>query len=416
MIHLCAAITIWWLTILTLQTPALRDNKISGHSNIIALFTTLIFVSHPIQTQAVTYIIQRATSLATLFYVLSLAFYVKFRLLQCEENKSRIRFSYYALSFLALILAMFSKEMTITLPFVILLYELCFFKDKRIEWKPVIPFFVTLLIIPITMAATKSVDFHQMRLVRETGLGALPSNYLLTQFRVIVTYIRLLFIPVNQNLDYDYSVSKTLFDLPTLFSLSLLAIILIAAVKIFRRYRLISFGIFFFFLTLLPESSIIPIQDIIFEHRLYLPMAGFAVFVVSAIYYIFENRGIKPVIAMLSIAVISYSILAYNRNLVWTDRFILWNDTVLKSPNKARPFNNRGNAYEDKGNIEQALSDYNIAIELDPKYPKAYNNRGNAYSRKGNFDQALSDYNKAIEIDPKRPKAYNNRGNAYLRK
>ncbi|MFH0732310.1 MAG: tetratricopeptide repeat protein, partial [Candidatus Omnitrophota bacterium] len=145
-------------------------------------------------------------------------------------------------------------------------------------------------------------------------------------------------------------------------------------------------------------------------------MAGFAVFLVSAIYCIFENKGIKPVIAILSIAVIFYSILTYNRNFIWKDEFTLWNDTVLKSPNKARPFNNRGNAYENKGNIDQALSDYNIAIEIDPKYPKAYNNRGNAYSRKGNFDQALSDYNKAIEIDPKRPKAYNNRGNAYLRK
>ena len=100
LIHLCTAIMVWWLTILTLQTPALKDKRISGRSGIIAFITAFIFVSHPIQTQGVTYIIQRASSLATLFYISSLAFYVKSRLLRHEEDRSRIRFSYYALSFI----------------------------------------------------------------------------------------------------------------------------------------------------------------------------------------------------------------------------------------------------------------------------------------------------------------------------
>ncbi|MFH0732308.1 MAG: hypothetical protein V2A72_05245 [Candidatus Omnitrophota bacterium] len=202
-IHLSSAITIWWLAAIILQTPALRDNKISAHSDTIALFTGLIFVSHPIQTQAVTYIIQRTASLAALLYILSLAFYIKSRLSQYEKDKSRIRFFYYALSFIALVTAMFSKEMTITLPLMILLSELFFFRGRVTDWKPVIPFFAALLIIPVTMAATKSVDFHKMRLMREPGPGILPLNYLLTQFRVIVTYIKLLLVPVNQNLDYD---------------------------------------------------------------------------------------------------------------------------------------------------------------------------------------------------------------------
>ena len=415
LVHLCAAIMVWWLIILTLQTPPLRDKKISNHSDIIAFFTALIFVSHPIQTQAVTYIIQRAASLATLFYVSSLAFYVKSRLVQHEGNKAT-GIPYYILSFIALILAMFSKEMTITLPFMILMYELCFFREEGIDWKHTIPFFITLLIIPVTMAVTKSVNFGEMRLVRETSPGILPSDYLLTQSRVIVTYIRLLFVPVNQNLDYDYSISKTLFDIPTLSSLIILAIILIAALRIFRKYKLISFGIFWFFLTLLPESSIIPIQDVIYEHRLYLPMVGYAVFLVSAVYYIFENKGTKPVIAILSIAAVSYSILTYNRNFVWKDEFTLWNDTVRKSPNKARPLYNRGNAYIDKGNINQAISDYNKAIELNPKNADAYNNRGNAYLKKSDFDRAISNYDKTIELNPKYVAAYYNRGNAYIDK
>ncbi|MBU0606132.1 MAG: tetratricopeptide repeat protein [Candidatus Omnitrophica bacterium] len=416
LVHLSAAIMVWWLVILTLQTPALRDKKIAGHSCLIAFFTALIFVSHPVQTQGVTYIIQRAASLAALFYISALAFYVKSRLLQHEEGRSHSRLFFYALSFIALILAMFSKEMTITLPLMILLYEVCFFREEGIDWKRVIPFLMTLIIIPITMVATKSVNFGEMRLSAQEGPGISPFNYLITQFRVIVTYLRLLLVPVNQNLDYDYSVSKTLFDIPTLSSLILLAVILIIAVRMFRKYRLISFGIFFFLLTLIPESSVIPIKDVIFEHRLYLPMVGYAIFLVSAAYYIFENKGIKPAIIILSIAGISYSMLTYSRNFIWKNEFTLWDDAVRKSPNKARPLNNRGKVYQDKGDIDQALSDYNKAIELNSEYADAYNNRGNAYTQKDNFDQALSDYNKAIELNPKYVDAYSNRGNAYTQK
>jgi len=409
-IHLLASIMVWWLVILTLRTPSLKDEAISGHSGIIALFAGLVFVSHPIQTQGVTYIIQRAASLAALFYISSLAFYVKARL-------SRQSY-YYILSFITLVLAMFTKEMTITLPLMILLYEFVFFKKEGedVDWKRLMPFLATILIIPITMAITKCVNFGQMRLLTQESPGILPWDYLLTQFRVIVTYIRLLFIPINQNLDYDYSISRTLFDIPTLSSLILLAVILITAVKILPRYRLISFGVFWFLLALLPESSIIPIKDVIFEHRLYLPMAGYAIFLVSAVYYIFEKKGIKPVIIILSIAAISYSILTYNRNFVWKDEFTLWNDTIHKSPNKARPYNNQGKAYQDKGSLDQAISGYNKAIEINPKFVDAYYNRGNAYRDKGSLDQAISNYNKAIEIDPKYAKAYNNRGNAYLNK
>ena len=116
-------------------------------------------------------------------------------------------------------MAMFTKEMTITLPFTILLYEYCFLKTKqRINWRRLLPFFLTLLIIPLTMFLTKSVDFVGMRRALEPTPGISPWHYLLTQFRVIVTYIRLLFIPIHQNLDYDYPVFKNIFEFPVLIS------------------------------------------------------------------------------------------------------------------------------------------------------------------------------------------------------
>ena len=134
------------------------------------------------------------------------------------------------------------------------------------------------------MFLTKSVDFIGMRRALDATPGISPWHYLLTQFRVMVTYIRLLFIPIHQNLDYDYPIAKSLLELPILASLIFLGSILTIAVRVFSKYRLISFGIFWFFLTLLPESSIIPIKDVIYEHRLYLPMVGFSIFF-SGVYY-----------------------------------------------------------------------------------------------------------------------------------
>lgn len=406
LVHLLSAIMVWWLVLLTLRAPAFKGNKMADYSHIIAFFAGLLFVSHPIQTEGVTYIIQRAASLAALFYVSSIAFYARSRL-------SKDNLPYYILSLMALVLAMFSKEMTITLPLMIILYEFCFFREKGSSWKRLAPFIVGLLIIPITMVVTKSVDFGQMHLVREPGPGISPLNYLLTQFRVISTYIRLLLIPVNQNLDYNYSISRTLLNIPVLLSLILLTVILVTAVKMRYKYKLVSFGIFWFFLALLPESSLIPIQDVIFEHRLYLPMVGYVMFLVGAIYYMFENKSLKPVIIILSVAVISYSMLTYNRNLVWRDKLTLWNDVIHKSPNKARPYYNRGFAYYQQGNLAQAMPDFNKAIKINPNYGEVYNIRGASYRAQGNLTQAISDYNIAIGIDPNFAEAYYNRGNVH---
>jgi Flp pilus assembly protein TadD len=405
---------VWWFIFLTFSTPAMFGKKITKHANLIAFFGGLVFMVHPVQTQAVTYISQRAASLATLFYLVCLSLYVKSRLLQQQGEAPAASSIFYYWSLMISVMAMFTKEIAMTLPLMVLLYEYCFLRTKeKFNWKYPAPFLATILIIPLTMFLTKFVDFAGMRNALEPLPDVSPWQYLLTQFRVVVTYIRLLFIPINQNLDYDYPIAKHLLDLPTLASLILLVLILIIAIRAFSKYRLISFGIFWFFLTLLPESSIIPIRDVIFEHRLYLPMVGFSFFLVSVIYYIFENRSFKLMVMALIIITSCYTVLAYERNLIWKDDLTLWNDTMHKSPNKVRPIGNRGLAYFQQGNFTQAISDFTKAIEIDPNYAKTYNNRGAVYGRQGKLPQAISDYTKAIEIDPNYADAYNNRGAIY---
>jgi len=315
---------------------------------------------------------------------------------------------------MAAIMAMFSKEMSISLPIMICVYEFCFFENKRkTNFRYLIAFMGIIAIIPITMFITKSVDFGETRRAAEGPVGISMWHYLLTQFRVLVTYIRLVFMPINQTLDYDYPVIKSIFQITVILSFSFLILILLTAFRLARKYRLISFGIFWFFITLLPESSIIPIKDVIFEHRLYLPMAGFSIFMVSGLYHLFQQKRIKLTVTILSILVFCYSFMAHEKNKVWIDEFTLWTDAIHKSPNKARPYNNQGLAYYNKGEFDQALSDYNKAIEIDPELAEAHNNIGLLYQAKGEFDQAIHYFSKAIEIDPYYANAYNNRGVAY---
>ena len=417
-VHIGSAILAWWLTLLTFRTPAMKNEKIAAHADIIALFIGLIFVAHPVQTQGVTYVIQRAASLATFFYLASLTLYIKSRLSEDEAHGRSLWKIYYAASIATAVIAMFTKEIAITLPFMALLYELCFLKGERgVNWRRLTPFLLTVLVIPLTAILTKSVNLSDMTLSSlEDRVFISPGQYLFTQFRVMVTYIRLLFIPLNQNVDYNYPLLTSFAEPASFLSLIFLIAILVAAIKIFPRYKLISFGVFWFFLTLLPESSIKPIRDLIFEHRLYLPMVGYGFFLVGMIYYIFGDKHPRKIAITLVIIVACYSVLTYNRNFVWKDKFSLWDDAVRKSPGKGRPYNDRGNAYVDKGDLDRAISDFNRSIELDPYDVKAYNNRGNAYEKKGDLDRAIADYNKAIEIKSNIPDIYNNRGSAYKAK
>ncbi len=307
---------------------------------------------------------------------------------------------------------MFTKENAITLPFMILLYEFCFFKIKKeLNWKPLVPFLFIFLIIPLTWFFSEG-ERVQARLSFATHhISSL--QYLLTEFRVIFTYIRLAFLPLNQNLDYDYSLSKSIFELPALFSFIGLIAVLYFARQMFAKYRLISFSILWFFLTLFPESSFFPFGDVIFEHRLYLSLAGYGLFLVSGTYYILGKKSFPAMVIFLGMVIACNSILTYQRNTVWKDEFTLWNDTVQKSPNKARPYNNRGSVYSEEDDLVQAMLDCSKAITLNPNYAEAYYNRGLIYDKQGNFTQALSDYNKAIELNPSYPEAYNNRGVTY---
>jgi tetratricopeptide (TPR) repeat protein len=418
-IHVVNAVLVWWLVLLTMATPVMRAQPISKHKGAMALFTALLFVSHPLATQSVTYIVQRLTSLATLFYLLSLAFYVKGRL--GEGNKGAPDYFYYAGSILCAVLGMLTKEIVFTLPFAIILYEFSFIKTDtwKIDLKDrgiqipiiVLGIFVVLFFLNFSFGIFNPIP---PLLYQGYDYPITSWEYLLTQFSVILTYIRLFIVPINQNMDYDYPVSHSLFEWHTIFGLVSLVGVLVLGILLFRRYRLIAFGIFWFFLTLSVESSIIPIsQNVIFEHRTYLPGLGFFLVLTGVVFYFLWNRYRQVGWAVLILMILTNTVFTYERNKVWANEYTFWADCLRKSPNKPRPLCNYGKALADAGHALEALTYFDKAIKVNPRYYAAYCNRGVAYNVLGNYKKAIADFDRAIEIDPTFAAAYYNRGVAY---
>ncbi|TAL23280.1 MAG: tetratricopeptide repeat protein [Nitrospirae bacterium] len=455
-IHIFNAILVYWLVVFTCKTPYFKVSVISvseqtqktdtvhyspihpfssasGGQAYLPLFIALIFVSHPIQTQAVTYIVQRFTSLAAFFYLLSLVTYIKSRL----SIPHATRYTLYAVSLFSAILAMKTKEIAFTLPFVILLYEFSFVSkppSKIAELKKLLPLagiLLTLLIIPLSLIGLDKPLGDAIGELRETSQESeeIPRwSYLITQFRVIVTYLRLFFIPANQNLDYDYPLYHSLFN-PQVF-LSFLFLLIILALGIYLLYakrhtlsasRFLSFGIFWFFITLSVESSIIPIRDVIFEHRLYLPVIGIIIVFVSAAFYILQamiqnpKRSLAACCLLLATAVIVLSIAAYQRNAVWHDEIKLWEDAARKSSGKVRTHFNLGAVYYKQGLLNEAVLEYKTALRLDPRYSALlHNNLGNAYYSQGRAYEAIQAYKDALRLNPGLAEPHYNIGNIYM--
>jgi tetratricopeptide (TPR) repeat protein len=420
-IHILNAVLVYFLVVLTFRTPFISDAPLRKHDRHIARFSALLFISHPVQTQAVTYIAQRFASLATMFYLLSLVAYIKSRL----SLKKAACISLYLLSLASAVLAMKTKQTAFTLPLIIALYELFFFTG-RIKRRLIylVPILFTMLMIPMTLI---NVDRPFQEIIgdasEKTAITSMPRlDYLLTESRVIVTYLRLLMLPVKQNLDYDYPLYNSFFDpqvfLSLLFLLTVFGLGIYFMVRSSRDHvlRLVAFGIFWFFLALSVESSIIPLH-VIYEHRVYLPSVGaFSAISTVAILLIEVLDGKltrKVAISFLVFATLVFSAATYARNTVWKSDKSIWKDVVKKSPGKVRGYLNLGNAYKSRKLIDEAIEYFQTATKLDPDEAKAHNNLGNAYREKGLTDKAIEHLHMALRLDPDLQHAYNNLGIIY---
>ncbi len=221
-------------------------------------------------------------------------------------------------------------------------------------------------------------------------------------------------LPINQNLDYDFHLSTSIFEPMTILCLCFILALLSLAIYLFNRNRIISFSIFWFFLTLGVESSIIPISDLIYEHRTYLPSFGFFTILSMVIFTLFWDKNKNIALIIITLIIGLYSLMTYKRNKVWKDNLSLWNDAVSKSTNKAKTYFSRGLIYDKQKNYDMALLDYSRAIKLKSCYYDALNNRGIIYGNENKNDLAYQDFTTAITLKPDFINAYNNRGSVLM--
>ncbi|MEA3437773.1 MAG: hypothetical protein U9R43_14985, partial [Thermodesulfobacteriota bacterium] len=314
-----------------------------------------------------------------------------------------LQFILFSAALISSMLAFMSKENSFTLPAAILLVELLFISPcfagkiiKSIKWQYwLILFIIILMLLPLGENYWNSILNGYN--IRHFTLA----ERLLTQFRIVVIYISLLLLPLPQrlNLDHDIPLSTSLLSPPTtLVCLFLLTLLLITGIQTKKTNPFIAFGVLWFFLNLIIESSMVPLE-LIFEHRLYLPSIGFFITVISAIDTVLfhvtsnEKQTYRNIFLLVIICVSCIlSILTTMRNHVWRDPVSLWGDCAKKSPNKARPMISYGTALIESGSYDEALAALDKGIALGEKYREEYivavANITSIHFIKGEFEEA----------------------------
>jgi len=451
-----------------------------------SFLVSLLFLIHPLQTEAVTYIAGRGDPLSVFFIFLSLFLFIK----ACERPLKK----WYFLSLFCFVLALLSKETAMVTPFLIVLLLLSFQEkffspniinsSKKERLKEVIflsvnrliPFFVVLVIF-ISLRLT-ILNFHNI-----LNFWPTPNIYtenisvrIFTFFRILLTYLGLNFLPLNLHMERNVPLETSFFSFPVFSGFLVFLAMIFFAIRSFLKYlpsfssslergnvglktirrqnclvpRLgggilprtertlpleqservekatsrapfYFFGIGWFLICLAPYSNIfIPINAIIYEHWMYLPLIGIFICAVHFFENILKENGdtFKKILILLLIFYLTFfSLKTILRNREWRDPIVFYNQ-ILENSRSHRVYNNLGNAYSDIGEYKKAEEMYLEAINFDPSFPQpeAYNNLGLAFYRQGQYDKAIPYFEKALKVKSNFIPSIINLADAYFRK
>ena len=414
LVHVFTAILVYCFIFLSYETPVLRKNRPSGSGQRIAFWAAMVFLCHPVQTQAVAYITQRASSMAALFYIATLVLYILYRL-------KRRRLFLPALAGTA-VLGLLSKQVMITIPLTIFVYDVFFLREHKARPVRLIKAFclslgVLFLLVMFTRMEPPESSYQYQGLV---SWARYDVKYVWTEMNVLRTYLRLFVLPVSQNLDYDYPIATGFFEPATFSSFLLLSALVVMAFRFFKTAREVSFCVYWFFVTTSIEalSVIFGNRGVIYEHWLYLPMAGFSWFLSYALYAGVNNPLLYRRIMLAIILVLS--VLTFHRNRVWEKEIYLWQDVLKKSPSNPGGYFAMGELCHRRGNTAAAEEYYRKAVALyhankqpfDPtakvQLSRIYNNLGLLYQERSDPEPAAVFFTKAININPNHASPYHN--------
>ncbi len=404
-VHLVNAMLVFALTLLTLRLPV-HGGRYDSRAPVLAAVVAMVFVAHPLQTMAVSYIVQRAESVSAMFYLLAVLLFAAGQSGRIALRGAALGAGLLVLGFLGIL----SKETVASLPAALLLYYVCFLRDGQersgVDWR-----LALLLVVPLLYGVYLARHFllpgfgdedgqSSWMYIPSAGLGiegVTPGRYLITQFGVILWYLRLLVLPIGLTFDYGWPFADSLWSFEVLAPLAVLLAMIAVAVATYSSYRWVAFAVGWLFITLAPSSSIIPIKDAAFEYRMYLPMLGFVTLAVVGVSDLAQRLSTGSAagrsaqrlalgVGLLWVSGLVAATIARNQTL--QDPMALAVDSVQKAPDHWRNQFGLGAALLEAGNKAEAVAPFERAIALNPEQSTARIMLADLYSREGRLEEA----------------------------
>ncbi len=401
LIHLASAMVLY--TILK-STPKLssreggsfQDRSQPLLSTQIAFAVALLWAIHPIQTQAITYIIQRGESLMGMWYL-----FVIYCVLRCHLSGNWAAWKIIAVACCAA--GMFTKETMVTAPFAALMYDAVFLSGTwrgalRRRWPMYVGMSLTWGILAY-LGLFHDILYGSKKHGVDLGFQVetmTPWTYLLTQPEVILHYLRLCVWPYPQCFDYGWQPVKSWMDaaVPGMIVLAMLGV---TALGLIKRPKLGFLGAWVFVI-LSPTSSFIPIKDFAFEHRMYLPLATILILAVAGGQRIVEATGKRIGVVLFTLAALLLGGRTILRNADYSSASVMWADVVAQRPMHARAWNYYGVALAVEGKHEDAVRAYQQALAIKPDSDDVQINCGKALSKLGRYPEAVTHYREALKV------------------
>jgi len=426
LLHAINGILLYLFLTFIIHPSVVSSLKLTSHFSLItnqSLIISLLFITHPVLTEAVNAVSFREDLLVFLFYIATLILYLKLRLSLIPTHRLPT-IMIYLISCFSYILALFSKEMAVTLPLIIYCYEWIYSYRKN-SFISIMPNSYNIGYIILTLIYFYFRFYFFSNPVDRVDPEWQVNERLVTLPLLLLYYLKITILPISLSADYNITSIK-LFSSYFIISLVAVASFLTGAFLLRKRYHGITFGALFFAITLLPVYNIIPIGNPFAERYLYLPVLGFACASGLAIHRMASlSERYRLFCIILTSILFMFAVLIVQRNSIWKDDYSLWSDTLKKIPGSAGAHYGMGNAFVYKGMLDEAIQEYKESIRLAPYYPEAFNALGLAYYKKGmgkegkeamaaaseargliNYykkglvEDAIIQYKKALKIDP----------------
>jgi tetratricopeptide (TPR) repeat protein len=399
LIHLLAGLTLFGLVRRTLRLPSLRQ-RFGPDASLLAGLIALLWTVHPLQTESVTYVIQRAESFMGLFFLFTFYAFVR----SVDSTRPGL---WRALCVVSFFLGIGTKEVIVAAPPLLLLYDWVFVSGSLAKaWRAHRGIFLVLASGLVFLATLIVSSGGNRSGTIGLGIGVSPLAHALTQPLALLTYLKLSVLPHPLVLDYGTILTRRSWELLPQ-ALAVFVLVALTAVALKRSPALGFIGAWFFVI-LAPTSLAPEATQVIVEHRMYLPLAGVVVLIVLGLYRLLGRQSFPVLLALAAV----FGWLTSQRNKTYRTEERIWRDTITHCPDNERAHYNLGAVLFAEGRTAEAVAQYEEALRLRPDYPEAHSNLGSALFAEGRADEAIAQCEEALRLEPDYAEAHINLGGA----